>query len=88
VESAIAATNKGTPSVGEILDAAFSHAQAVVVLLSVTMKQDSKNSFWWITMYYYEKQLTPQARPECSFLKLEWLYGRNPDRTVLIQIGH
>jgi len=83
---AIAATNKGTPSVEEILDAAFSHAQAVVVLLSGDDEARLEKQFLVDNDEYYEKQLTPQARPNVLF-EAGMAMGRNPDRTVLIQIG-
>jgi predicted nucleotide-binding protein len=83
---AIAITNKGTPSIGEILDAAFSQAQAVVVLLSGDDETRLRKQFLIDSDEGYEKQLTPQCRPNVLF-EAGMSMGRYPDRTVLIQIG-
>ncbi len=83
---ALAGTGKASPFIGEILEQAFSRAQAVVVLftgddqamLSSKLSRDSDPE--------YEKKLTPQARPNVLF-EAGMAFGTHPDRTVLVEMG-
>lgn len=84
---AIAITKKGTPDVPEILDAAFSQAQAVLVLLSGDDEAKLINKFIEPNDADYEKKLTPQARPNVLF-EAGLAMGRYPERTILVQIGN
>ena len=83
---AIKWTKSGSPYVEEILNVAFDHAQAIVVLMTpddearLRFELRSKND------PPYEKELTPQARPNVIF-EAGMARGRDPKRTVLVEIG-
>ena len=83
---AIKLTRKPNPYVGEILDAAFREAAAVVVLLSPDDEAKLKAEFVKQNDASYEKQLTGQARANVLF-EAGMAMGRNPDSTVLVQVG-
>lgn len=83
---AIKLTGKASPYVSEILDAAFREAAAVVVLLSPDDDAKLKTRFLKPSDPTYEKKLTGQARPNVLF-EAGMAFGRNPDSTVLVQIG-
>lgn len=83
---AITLTGKGSPFIGEVLDAAFQHAQAVVVLLTGDDKAKLRSGLQSKDDPDYEKDLSPQARPNVLF-EAGLALGRNPDRTVLVEIG-
>jgi predicted nucleotide-binding protein len=81
-----AATGDSTPYIGQVLDKAFSLAQAVVVLMTPDDEAWLKTEFQSEHDENYEKQLTPQARPNVLF-EAGMAMGRNASRTVLVQIG-
>jgi len=83
---AIELTRKPSPYVGEILDAAFREAVAVVVLLTPDDEAKLKDEFLKPHDPKYEKKLTGQARPNVLF-EAGMAMGRNPDRVVLVQVG-
>jgi predicted nucleotide-binding protein len=83
---AIRLTRKPSPYVGEILDAAFRKAAAVVVLLSPDDEAKLKPDFIKSNDPAYEKQLTGQARANVLF-EAGMAMGRNPASTVLVQVG-
>jgi predicted nucleotide-binding protein len=83
---AIAKTQKGTPNIAEILDAAFSEAQAVIVLLTGDDEAKLRHEFLKDDDPPYEQKLTPQSRPNVLF-ESGMAMGRYPSRTVLVQIG-
>jgi len=81
-----AKTNKASPFVGEILEVAFSYAQAVVVLLTGDDLAKLRDEFQSSDDDQYETQLTPQARPNVLF-EAGMAMGYCPERTILVQIG-
>jgi len=83
---AIAKTQKGTPNIAEILDAAFNEAQAVIVLLTGDDEAKLRHEFLKDDDPPYEQQPTPQSRPNVLF-ESGMAMGRYPSRTVLVQIG-
>jgi predicted nucleotide-binding protein len=83
---AAALTHKATPYVGEILDAAFSHAQAVVVLLTGDDEVRLRRDFLSGDDHNYERKLMPQARPNVLF-EAGMAFGRHADRTDIIKLG-
>lgn len=83
---AIAATKKASPNIAEILDAAFTQAQAVMVLFTGDDEARLRHSFANNHDPDYEKELTPQSRPNVLF-ESGMAIGRYPERTVLVQIG-
>src|SRR5262249_2394136 len=84
---AIELTGKPSPYVGEILDAAFREAVAVVVLLSPDDEAKLKAQFLKSNEPGHEKRLTGQARANVLF-EAGMAMGRNPNSTVLVQVGN
>ncbi len=83
---AIMETGKASPFVGEILDAAFTRAQAVVVLMTPDDVAQLQEQFRSPNDLPYESQLTGQARPNVLF-EAGMAMGRNPDRTIIVELG-
>jgi len=81
---AIASTGKATPSIDEILDAAFDQAQAILVLLT-------GDDLVRLGSVYSENEeaevsLSPQPRPNVLF-EAGMAFGRKSKRTLLVQLG-
>jgi predicted nucleotide-binding protein len=83
---AIQLTGKASPFIGEILDVAFSNAQAVVVLMTPDDVAQLQEQFRSQHDPPYESQLTGQARPNVLF-EAGMAMGRNPKRTILVELG-
>ncbi|HEX8162903.1 MAG TPA: nucleotide-binding protein [Pyrinomonadaceae bacterium] len=83
---AIKETGKASPFIGEILDAAFSIAQAVVVLMTPDDEALLRAPFRAQDDPPYESRPTGQARPNVLF-EAGMAMGRNPDRTVIVELG-
>jgi predicted nucleotide-binding protein len=79
-------TGKAAPYIGEVLDVAFSNAQAVVVLMTPDDLAYLRPSLQKEKEPTYEKELTPQARPNVLF-EAGMAMGRHPERTILIELG-
>lgn len=79
-------THKSSPYVGEILDAAFEHAQAVVVLLTPDDQARLRPDLVLASDQNWEKELTGQARPNVLF-EAGMAFSRHPSHTVLVQVG-
>lgn len=82
---AVELTRQGSPYIGEVLDAAFAHAQAVVVLFTPdeiaylqTRHANGDND--------PETQPAHQSRPNVLF-EAGMAMGRDPDRTVMVEVG-
>ena len=83
---AIQTTQKTSPYIGEILDTAFAQAQAIIVLFSGDDEARLLARFLGQNEKSYEKELTPQPRPNVIF-EAGMAMGRNEDRTILVQVG-
>jgi predicted nucleotide-binding protein len=83
---AIQLTGKASPFIGEILDVAFSNAQAVVVLMTPDDLAQLQEPFRSPNDPPYEAQLIGQARPNVLF-EAGMAMGRNPDRTIIVELG-
>ena len=79
-------TGKPNPYVGEILDAGFLNAQAVLVLFTPDDEARLIEHFIKADDELHEKQLTPQPRQNVTF-EARMAMGKFPERTVLVQIG-
>ena len=79
-------TGKPMPYIGEILDAAFGKAHAVVVLLTPDDEVRLADALQVENDALYEHELTGQARPNVLF-EAGMAMGRNPDRTILVELG-
>ncbi len=83
---AVQATGIASPYIGDILNVAFSEAQAVVVLLT---PDDEARLRPWLAQEGdppHETELSGQARPNVLF-EAGMAMGRDPDRTVLVEVG-
>jgi len=83
---AIRLVRTGSPYVGEILEAAFREAAAVVVLLTPDDEARLRSVFAKTGAPSYERKLTGQARPNVLF-EAGMAFGKDPNSTVLVQIG-
>jgi len=83
---ALKLTKKGSPYVGEILDAAFREAAAIIVLLTPDEEARLKPVFVSSGDPTHERQLSGQARPNVLF-EAGMAFGRDPNSTVLVQLG-
>ncbi|MBK5990450.1 nucleotide-binding protein [Streptomyces sp. MBT58] len=81
---AIQMTGKGSPYIGEVLDTAFSNAQAVVVLQTpddVTYLHESLT-------YTGDSECSPQMQPRPNVLfEAGMAMGRDENRTVIVELG-
>ena len=83
---AIRLTGKAAPYVGDILDTAFSVAQAIVVLMTPDDEARLLNLYRGNKEPIYETELTKQPRQNV-LIEAGMALGRHPNRTVLIEIG-
>jgi hypothetical protein len=83
---ALKLTRKGSPYVGEVLDAAFREAAAVIVLLTPDDEAKLGAAFLQPQDPKHERELTGQARPNVLF-EAGMAFGRDPNSTVLVQLG-
>lgn len=83
---AIQTTKKPSPYIGEILRAAFGLAQAIVVIFSGDDVARLREEFLGQSEPPYEKELTPQPRPNVIF-EAGMAMGGNESRTILVQVG-
>jgi predicted nucleotide-binding protein len=84
---ALRLTKKGSPYVGEILDAAFREAAAILVLLTPDDEARLNPAFATSGDPSYERQLTGQARPNVLF-EAGMAFGKDPNSTILVQLGN
>ena len=83
---AVSATGKPSPYIGEILDAVFSRAHAVVVLFTPDDEARLKRELKKDSDPPQETELIGQARPNVLF-EAGMAMGRSAARTVLVEIG-
>lgn len=81
---AVSLTGEGSPYVGQVLDAAFEHAQAVVVLLT----PDEVTYLRPDIVGPDDPETTPavQARPNVLF-EAGMAFGHNAKHTVIVEVG-
>lgn len=83
---AIEATQKTSPFIGEVLNAAFSIASAIVILMTPDDEARLLESFRRDDDESYESMLIPQARQNVLF-EAGMAMGISPNRTVIVQMG-
>ncbi len=83
---AVLSTGKASPYIGDILNAAFSRAHAVVVLLTPDDEARLREPWRGKNEPPHEVELSGQARPNVLF-EAGMAMGRDEDRTVLVEIG-
>ncbi|MFI5117507.1 MAG: TIR domain-containing protein [Terriglobales bacterium] len=84
--SALAATKKGSPHIGEVLDTGFKSAVATVVLFTPDDEAKLRDRFFKKTDPSYERRLTGQPRQNVLF-EAGMAFGRHPDQTILVEVG-
>jgi predicted nucleotide-binding protein len=84
--NAVKASGSGSPYVGQVLDAAFNQAVAVVVLLTPDDLAQLRPELLKSHDPEYERTPTGQARPNVLF-EAGMAFGRHPANTILVQIG-
>ena len=83
---AVRATGGASPYIGEILDTAFSRAQAVVVLLTPDDDARLRQQLWEASESPHETFVAGQARPNVLF-EAGMAMGRDERRTILVELG-
>lgn len=83
---ALQMTKKASPYIGEVLQIAFSKAQAVVVVLTPDDEARLKREFQSSSDPAYEKNLTGQARPNVLF-EAGMAFGTHAEQTVIVEVG-
>ncbi len=84
---AVLETKKTAPYVGEILDAAFKQAHAIVVLFTPDDEARLLGAFGTSGDPEHETELTGQARPNVLF-EAGMAFGRSEERTILVELGN
>lgn len=82
----IASTGEGTPYIGQVLEKAFSQAQAIVVLMTPDDEGKLRDFLQKPADGNYEKQLTPQARLNVVF-EAGMAFGFDSKRTIIVELG-
>lgn len=83
---AVQATGRSTPYIGDVLDAAFGRAHAVIVLFTPDDNAYLREEFRNSSDPPHETEPTGQARPNVLF-EAGMAMGRNQDRTILVELG-
>jgi predicted nucleotide-binding protein len=78
--------NSGSPYINEILHAAFAKAHATIVLFTPDDEARLKKEFICPNDEEYEKNLTPQARPNVLF-EAGMAMGYYPTKTIFVKFG-
>ncbi len=86
-KEAVDFTKKTAPFIGDIINAAFEHAQAVIVLLTGDEEVQLCKELHHYDDEDFEKVFCPQPMQEQIF-EAGYAFGKSPKRTILIQIGH
>ncbi len=84
--TAMKATRKGTPYVGEVLDKAFQKASAVIVVMTPDDEARLKKEHWRKGEEAYEKKLMGQARPNVLF-EAGMAFATHQNETIIVEIG-
>jgi predicted nucleotide-binding protein len=84
--SAIAMSKKAAPFIGQVLDAGFDNARAVVVLLTPDDLARLRPDLLSDSDAAFERRETGQARPNVLF-EAGRAFSSHPDRTVMVQLG-
>jgi len=86
-EDAVSLTGETAPFIGRVIDVAFEHAQAVIVLLTGDEKVQLCKTFQHDDDEDFEKDFSPQSTQEQLF-EAGYAFGKSPKRTILVQDGN
>ena len=86
-EEAEAHTGKTAPYLGEVLQAGFRIAQAVIILLTGDDMAYLKSEYLAENDPVYERNPTPQPRPNVLF-EAGMAFSTHPKQTILVEIGN
>jgi predicted nucleotide-binding protein len=84
---AVVAAGGGAPYIGDILEKAFSIAQAVVVLMTPDDEARLRKNLQQHGDGLHETRMTPQARPNVLF-EAGMAMGRSAERTIIVELGN
>jgi predicted nucleotide-binding protein len=82
-DKALALTKKGSPYIGEVIDAGFQYAQAIVVMFTPDDEAKLKDGFFRKGDGAFEKKLNGQPRQNVLF-EAGIAFGKYKDTTVLV----
>jgi predicted nucleotide-binding protein len=83
---AVGLTGNPAPHIGDILDAAMRHAQAIIVLFTGDDQARLRDEFLSGNDPVHERETTPQSRQNVIF-EAGLALGKYPERTILVQVG-
>jgi predicted nucleotide-binding protein len=83
---ALTLTKKGSPYIGEVIDAGFDHAQAIVVLLTPDDQAKLRDDFIRSSDPAFERKLMGQPRQNVLF-EAGMAFGKYKETTILVQVG-
>ena len=83
---ALSFTGKGSPYIGEVIDAGFDHAQAIIVLFTPDDEAKLKDKFFRTGDPAFERKSTGQPRQNVLF-EAGMAFGKYKDTTILVQVG-
>lgn len=83
---ALALTGKGSPYIGEVIDAGFSRAKAIVVLFTPDDEAKLRDKFIRTADPAFERKLSGQPRQNVLF-EAGMAFGRYKDTTIIVQVG-
>ena len=84
---AVSLTGVPSPLIGEILEVTMQYAQAIIVLFTGDDQVKLRDEFLSGNDPYYERETTPQSRPNVIF-EAGLALGKYPERTILVQVGN
>jgi len=85
-EKALVLTKKGSPYIGEVIDAGFNHAQAIIVLMTPDDYAKLRKPLLRSSDAAFERRLTGQPRQNVIF-EAGMAFGKYKDTTILVEVG-
>jgi predicted nucleotide-binding protein len=85
-QRALRLTGKGSPYIGEVIDAGFKEARAIIVLLTPDDEAKLRRPFRKPSDSAFESRLTGQPRQNVIF-EAGMAFGKYKDTTILVEVG-
>ena len=86
-EAAVNWTGEGSPFADRVIDAAFKHTQAIIVLFTGDDRARLRKELCKRNEESQEKNFCFQPRQDQIF-EAGYAFGHSPGRTILVQVGH